>query len=244
MTPKIKFLISRQKDLSTLFSFIEDSEYDEGRSLEWAVFNKYPQFKKYKKEKSIVISKAKAKRIIDIVYKKNSNTIEKNIQIYKKNWREVEDVYYDLVKDLFGNQKWLKGKYIAYATIWGMYPRFLEDKTFHIPFKHKKESYVNVVIAHEMLHFMFYDYFYKKYPKYKNEDNNYFSWYVTEIFNELIQNSPKWLKVFKNKTMGYPEHKEIVKKLANKYYRLEKINVSNIADDIVKEVVKLNLPIT
>ena len=117
-----------------------------------------------------------------------------------------------------------------------MYPRFLENKTFQIPYRHRFPNYVPVVIAHEMLHFMFYDYFYQRYPKYNKPEKNFFVWHISEIFNTLIQNSPEWLRYFKRKSMGYPEHEKIVKKLGREWYRKNTWDLDEIVGQIVKEV--------
>ena len=117
-----------------------------------------------------------------------------------------------------------------------MYPRYLKDKTFQFPYRHKKKNFIPVVIAHEMLHFIFYDYIHKKFPKYKSYKYDFFIWHVSEIFNEIVQNSPKWFKVFKAKSMGYPEHKRIVNKLSKKYYKKDKWQLDEIINDIIKLV--------
>lgn len=87
-----------------------------------------------------------------------------------------------------------------------------------------------------MLHFIFYDYFYEKYSEYSKDEFNFFVWNVSEIFNSVVQNSPKWIKVFKTKNMDYPEHEKIIEKLSKKYHREEKIAVGELVEDIVKEV--------
>ena len=122
-----------------------------------------------------------------------------------------------------------------------MYPRFLEDKTFQIPFWHRTPGYVPVVIAHELLHFMFYDYFYARYPKYNRSADNLFAWHVSEIFNTLVQNSPAWLASFKQKSLGYPEHTKIVKQLSRVWYRRSKWDLDGLVDEIIKEVQKQKL---
>ena len=236
MFPKIKFKIDCKKDVLSFFAFLKDAEFDEGRSLEWAILNIYSYFKKYKTGNTLKISKKQAEDFIKDFYNKNLIKMEKNLEIYKKNWNKKQDVFYLLVHDLFGTKKWPKGKYAAYLTIWGMYPRFLEDKTFQLPYKSRNKQSINVIIAHEMLHFIFYDYFYEKYPKYSKEEFNFFAWNVSEIFNSVIQNSPKWIKVFKAKNMDYPEHKKIIENLSVKYHQKDNIAVDELIREIIKEV--------
>lgn len=236
MRPKLKFKIDCKKDIKTFFDFNNSADYDNGRTLEWAFFKKYPSLKKYKKRNILKISREKVVEFVESVYSKEEDIIAENMSLYQKNWQKKEKKFYNLTGRLFNNNFWPEGKYIVYPTIWGMFPRFLEDKTFQVPYKYKKRKYVDVIIAHEMLHFIFYDYFYKKYPEYKKDKYNFFVWHISEIFNVLIQNSAEWLKVFKIKTMDYPEHKEIIKKLEDQYYRESDFSVDNIVKDIIKLV--------
>lgn len=241
MKPKLKFKIDYKKDIEALFSFIRDSKYDNGRSLEWAVLNQYPFLKKYQIGSIFKISKLEVEKFIKNFYQRNNDTIRKNMLLYQQNWQKKEEDFYLLVEKLFKLKYWPQGKYIAYPTIWGMFPRFLEDKTFQLPYKYKNKRYINVIIAHEMLHFIFYEYFLKKYPKYKNDKYNFFIWHISEIFNTLIQNSPEWLKVFKVKTIGYPEHKSITKILERKYYKKDDWQVDNLIKDIIIIIRKMEI---
>ena len=200
MYPKLKFKIDYKRDIKTFFAFNNEADFDDGRNLEWAILRKYPKFKKYKNGNKLDILKKTVSDFVKSVYLKNKKTISKNINLYQENWLKIEKDYFLLVDGLFNGHIWPKGKYIAYPTIWGMYPRFLEDKTFQIPYKYKNRKYVSVIIAHEMLHFIFYDYFNRKYPKYKLKKYSFFVWNISEIFSSVIQNSPRWLKIFRIKS--------------------------------------------
>ena len=118
-----------------------------------------------------------------------------------------------------------------------MYPRFLDNKTFQIPYRHKKPSYVPVIVAHEMLHFMFYDYFLSRYKKYGADKYHMFVWNVSEIFNEVVQGSPKWLEVFGDSATGYPQHEKIVARLQKRFYKKD-IELEELVGAIIKEVQK------
>ncbi|MBU1557717.1 hypothetical protein KKC45_02040 [Patescibacteria group bacterium] len=240
MQPKIKFKISVKKDIDTLLAFTRDANFDGGENLNWAIFRKYPQLKKHYDNNKITNQKELEKFIKD-KYKKEKEITEKNLSIYEKNWRKIESKFFKLSDELFEKKYWTKGKYTAFPTIWGMFPRFLEDKTFQVPYKYRKKKYVNVVIAHELLHFAFYEYIFDKYPKYKADKYNFLIWNTSEIFNEITQNSPKWLKVFGVKTMGYPMHKKIVKKLEKKYHKQEDINRDELVEDILKEAESIKM---
>jgi hypothetical protein len=115
-----------------------------------------------------------------------------------------------------------------------MYPRFLDDKTFQIPAISKKKKVASFIIAHEMLHFIFYEYFLNKYKKYKSHKYDFFVWHVSEIFNVIIMNRPEWQKILKNKDNGYPEHGKIIEKLSKK-----ECCIDELVDNIVLEVNKI-----
>lgn len=236
--PRVTFRGSAKKDILTLRAFTKDAEYDNGRNLNWAVFDVFPQLRKqFEKNKHYKIKNEKDLRhFIEEIYRTRRVAMERALRQHAERWENIAPIYFSLVDELFSHRKWPRGKYIAFGTIWGMYPRFLEDKTFQIPFSHRKPTYISVVIAHELLHFMFYDYFYKRYPKYSRPKNNFFVWNVSEIFNTIVQNSPAWLKYFKVKSLGYPEHEKIVSRIARGLYHDSKWNLDALVDEITKSV--------
>ena len=231
MYPKIKFKTDPKKDVLTFFDFLRDSKYDEGRNFEWAILKHYPYFKKFNNK----IDKKIVEDFVSKYYLKNKDIIKKNLITHENNWRIVERGFFDLVNNLFIKTKWPKGKYIAYATMWSMYPRFLDDKTFQIPAISKKKKVINFIIAHEMLHFIFYEYFFNKYKKYKSHKYDFFVWHVSEIFNVIIMNRPEWQKILKNKDEGYPEHRKIIQKLSKKGYNLDDL-MENIMTEVNKTI--------
>ncbi|MDD4995271.1 MAG: hypothetical protein PHW53_02310 [Patescibacteria group bacterium] len=236
--PHITFRKSAKKDFETLRAFTKDAEYDNGRNLNWAVFKKYPRLKIYfDKDKHFKIKNEKVlSNFIDETYRGEQINMNRALAQHKKRWEKIALDYFSLVDELFSGRKWPRGKYVALGTIWGMYPRFLEDKTFQIPFRHRTPGYISVVIAHELLHFMFYDYFYAHYPKYRGSGNNFIVWHISEIFNTVVQNSPAWLSRFKIKSLGYPEHKKIVARIGRTLYCSNTWDLNALVDKIIKEV--------
>jgi hypothetical protein len=235
---KIEFLLDSKFEQKILEGFVKDSAYDEGRNLEWAVIQKYPQLQKFFHKSNAhngyeVLGQNKIDDFLRSEYLLNADKFGETLKNYEQKWKSKEPKYLKLVGDLFGEFSWPNCVYQAYGTIWGMYPRFLEEKSFAIPLYHQNPDYVSVVIAHEMLHFVFYEYFYLKYPKYKDENCNFLVWNISEVFNTIIQNSSEWLDVFGLETMEYPEHEEVVLELASRYSQ-EKPNVDVLIDWLVK----------
>ena len=231
--PKLKFDISIERDVETFFCFVQDAEYDKGEGMKLAILGPYPELKSWFDGVKYIKSRKEVQFFVQSIYNKNADLMSKNFNIYKMDWEKVCDSYTKLVTRLFPDTKWPDGDYIAYPTIWGMYPRFLENCTFQIPWKHDKKGYVSVVIAHELLHFIWYTNFYKKFPNLKDADDFYI-WNISEIFNSLVQNSPGWIKVFGVRSMIYPMHKNILKKLENKYSDASLIDADEITQEIIR----------
>ena len=238
MNPKVKFKIDPKKDLVTAKSFINESIFDDGRNLEWVFFKKYPELRGMVKDAKDTDYKF-LNRFIAKKYKENREVAVNNFKNYEMDWQKIEKKYFVLVGDLFPGVVWPKGKYIAYATIWGMFPRFLEDKTFQIPIKYRSRRYVSVIIAHEMLHFMFYEHIKRNYPQYKDPEHSFLVWHISEIFNSLIQDSPTWLKVFKKKTMPYPEHEKVIMALRKQHPDPAMLKAGDLIQKITPIAVKL-----
>lgn len=234
--PRIKFRISARKDVQTFFAFASEAESGDNVGLEWAVLKPYPYFERYVLNGVLDVSKQKVREFVREKYDRNKDLVKNNLLAYEAQWRQIENSFYGLTDELFPGQRWPTGKYVAYTTIWGMYPRFLEDKTFQIPYRYPKKEYVNVVIAHEMLHFIFYDFFRRNFKKYDNEKYDSFVWHVSEIFNAVIQSLPEWVGKFELKSFVYPEHREIVAKLLKSYRKKSAIGAYRLMEDIIKEM--------
>jgi len=236
--PCVTFRKSAKRDFETLRAFVKDVRYDNGRSLNWAVFKKYPCLKmQLDKDKRYKMKNEKVLRhFIYEIYRTKQTAMDYALAQHRKRWTKIAPYYFSLVDAFFGDRRWPHGKYIVFGTIWGMYPRFLKEKIFQIPFWHRTPRYVPVVIAHELLHFMFYDYFYARYPKYRRPKYNFFVWHISEIFNTVVQNSPTWLNCFKLKSLGYPEHKKIVMRISRIFYHRSTWNLNALVDKIIKGV--------
>jgi len=230
----IQFKVSEKEDLKVAMGFIKEASFSGEQNLEWA-FKKLhkPVFVYIHKNQDIKGIKSFVSAYLDEYYSKRTNDLKIDAIRAKKNWLAVEQQYLFLLKALFPKYKLPTQIIKAYITIWGLYPRDIDHLTFWIPDTYKPAYYINVTIAHELLHFAFYDQFYKQYSKYKNSKYNYFVWQTSEIFNSVAQRSQEWLSVFKMPNMGYPDQEKLVNKLSKKY------NHNIDANKLIKEILKL-----
>lgn len=226
MFPKLKFSYLKKKDLEIFSGFLKTNKYfNVNADLEIGFYKLYPELKKAESNDEKLNL---AKKLIDEKFKKNKKIIIKEIKNIEKQWQKIAPWFYQKCDQIFEDHSWPKGKYIAYTTIWGIYPRFIENKTFAFPYKHKLKNYPLIVVAHEMLHFIFYDYLFKNYPKYKHKKCEEEIWQMSEIFNALIQNSNRWQTKFKQKVIIYS-------KLKPKIIRMKKMLPKNfIAKDFIE----------
>jgi len=81
-----------------------------------------------------------------------------------------------------------------------MFPRYIDKKVFTFPGlldRYTDKDFPLRVVAHEMLHFITYDYLQNKYklkPSEWSSKNNTF-WQFTENLNVLIENEKSWHKI-------------------------------------------------
>jgi len=229
----LQFKVSEKADLEVAMGFIKEASFSDGQNLEWA-FKKLhkPVFAYIQKNQDIKETKSFISAYLDKYYVQHINLLKINVIKAKNNWLKAEQQYLFLLRHLFPKYK-LPTKIVrAYITVWGMYPRDIDHLTFWIPDTYKPAAYINVTIAHELLHFAFYDQFYKQYPKYKNDKYNYFVWQVSEIFNSVVQRSQEWLSEFKMPNMGYPNQEKLVNNLTKKY--THDIDANKLIKDILK----------
>ena len=124
------------------------------------------------------------------------------------------------------------------ASIWYRFPRDIKHQRFAVPanpnFKYHSAPHV---IAHEMLHFITYDYLEKKYglkPSEHTDPDNTF-WQFTENLNVLIENDPIWAEFADGKiSKPYPDCQELYEKMKAIWDQNKDI------DNLVRQIFNLN----
>ncbi|MCD6178000.1 hypothetical protein J7K03_01915 [bacterium] len=57
-----------------------------------------------------------------------------------------------------------------------------------------------------MLHFLFYSYLFKHFPKYKKSRYSYAVWVFSEAFNEAVMKEKEWRKIFPSLPLSIQRH--------------------------------------
>ncbi len=239
--PTVRFQVNPREDIHALEGFVSDAHYDDGAALEDAVFSVVPAFRKYfKNNRTKLKARAEISRYIEAYYKENSSRVKTDMQAYAKAWKKIAPKYFALVKEIFGNAPWPKGKYTAYPTMWRMFPRNLKDKTFQVPVLFRRNKLVPVIVAHELLHFMFYSYLFKVLPELSKERNELLAWNISELFNSVVQTTPRWKKAFGMVPRDYDYHTKVLRALRKKYTEVDSDNRDQLIEELVMRAKNLN----
>lgn len=168
------------------------------------------------------VSERDAKRVIEAYvaerFKKNEKEMAKRVVICEKRWRKIEGDYFALIDRIFKGYAWPKGKYIGYASVFNMYPRDIQNKTFYFSGLRSDVRFMLATTAHELIHFIFYAYILKKYGI--SEDDEFegkkaeYIWNISETFNLVIETWEPYQKIFKTAGNPYdPAHAKMFPKM-------------------------------
>ena len=115
---------------------------------------------------------------------------------------------------------WPKGLYVSYLSVFPCGPRFLENKTFQVFYLTKN---ISLNTAHELLHFLFYDYFEKKFPEISLTEEKV--WILSEVLNFLILDLPEFHAIFgASHSHPYPNHISIIENLKPEWENRKDLN--------------------
>ncbi len=209
--PQIKFIVDYKKDIGNCLSF-----------LRWHIRNKPHYLKMLLPEHLHFILKpgfsGRERRKIIRAYTHNifslhQREIKYNVSQVQKAWLKIAPAYFQLMANVFKGHPWPRGNYRGVASIYNMFPRYIVYKIFFFPPNRKKPDFANKTIAHEMTHFIFFDYLAKKYKltedsKIKGKPEDYI-WLVSEIFNYTLEGWAPYVRILKNEAKRQPYFGEI-----------------------------------
>ncbi len=223
MVKKVRFKLNKKLDKQMAVVFLDVKRG--GIDFSNGIFNVHPEIAYLKK----ILKRNKREEIInkyfDKFYKSHEDYLKKKALEFFKEWNKVETAFIAITDRLFNSYHFPKGQYIGYLSIVDCNPRFLRSKTFQIFYAHPRG--VKYVTAHELLHFIFYDYAIKKYPEIfkKLDTGSGIFWDLAEIFNVIVLSLPKFKKLHKQeKVFCYPEHKKYLPELKKLWQRTSNID--------------------
>lgn len=227
--PKIKFTVDLKREKQFFLNRKRNLQKFLPAGLSFVL---KPEFKS---KKNAILS-----AYLDAYYSEQRKNLVSSVNNTRLKWSKVEKIYFKKVDNLFHNWPWSKGNYQAYISIARSFPRNIEKKYFAFPvqsYKPGRENQDIRVIAHEMLHFIEYDYLQNKFgltPSESNSKDNTF-WQFTENLNVLIENSNFWREFSAGcKSKPYPDCEKLynrMKKIWDKNKDVDKLIRSEFGEE-------------
>jgi len=225
--PKIKLKIGIKGDTNNCINFIKSERKGIRRQFVlWFLPDdfQYILSKNFSEKERNKIIREYTKHI----YKLREKEIKKGLAKAQRDWQKVEKEYFQLVDNIFNNHPWPKGNYRGVISIWRMFPRYVKQKIFFFPYKHKIPKHSNKVITHELLHFIFFDYLEKKFnlkehSRVKNKPDDYI-WKVSEVFNNVIEDWKPYHQLLKDKPNPYTGTEKMFQKMKKQWQEKQDID--------------------
>lgn len=217
MKPDLKLSVNVESDIDNAKWFVKNGEFVDWflpLNLQFVMSDNFSS-----KERNKIISE-----YTKHIYQLDKKKILSGVNDTKKRWTAIERDFYSLVNELFKGHPWPKGKYVGHASIFLMFPRNINERSFYFPYSNDNWDPIGT-IAHEMLHFIFFDYIKKRYginenDEFEGKDQRYV-WRVSETFNTVIENWQPYKKAIESNeiTNPYPECKTMFKKMSQQWAR-------------------------
>ncbi len=213
LPPEIKFGLSKESDINIFLMF-----WKAGKSV-------HPDLDYLLEIKDEEQVRKEVEKFVDQFYKSEESGIAEKFQAGQQEWQNLAPIFFDKVNKFFHGYAWPqipnkenRDQYEAWGTIWHTYPRQINNQRFAVPVNPKFNTpNMPSVVAHEMLHFITYDYLQKKYGLKSSEagdaDNTF--WQFTETLNALIEEDEMWQEFMYNGRQPdrKPECEEMYKKM-------------------------------
>lgn len=210
----VRFFLNKELDKFMVIQFLDESGggVDFGKNI----IKTHPSLKLAKDDAGA------RKRLVESYFEKyysdHRHEISKKVVQIKKSWERVENRFVKTTEKIFEGYEFPGGRYIAYASIIDCNPRFLDSKTFQFFYKKSVADAVHT-IAHELLHFIFFDFVSKKIKKETEKLSAEKLWDLSEIFNVVTLRSPAYRGIVDHKCVRpYPNHKKYLGKFETVYH--------------------------
>jgi len=201
--PTVDFVLNErciELDVFYTLMFFRNPDKSGDFSKKTRIIKQYPQFTAFD---SVEVSSQDlfVKQEVNKIHSELHAVLTNTLETTESLWREIEKTYFDLVATVFPEFPWPEGNYKCYMSVIDINAIIKKEKSFQLFYGMVSKNITNSVIAHEMLHFIFYSYM-ENYPNIEKAK----LWEMAEIFNKFIQNTQK----FKN--FNYPEDKVLEEK--------------------------------
>jgi len=221
--PIIKFIFDQELDQNLAWDFYSNPEFGGCDFWQERAVAHHPKLKKIDLSKN---PKEFLNKYISEFYVTHADEIQNLSKKTTQNFNKKQDDFFLAVTRIFKNHPWPKKEFTGCFSIFDFCPRFLDWGGFQI-FLYDNRNMQLFTIFHEMLHFIFYDFTQRKFPKIfkKMETEEGKFWDLAEVFNVVIQSSSDFIKLHGQiKNIGYPDHKSLILKGRNLWKKNPDLN--------------------
>ncbi len=222
--PKLQIEINPlEYEQSILLRFIRNNN---SNNIPYYIYKKYPTLEK--------LNDSEFKEEVKRIYNKKQKEFNKKKQIFKKELTKIETTFLKELSSVL-EINWPKNKTITvFISLNPINPRFLQYWQTNIYYKKNKSSFKKT-LAHEIIHFLYFEKWKEVFPKYNTEefDSPHMIWQLSEILVCPILNDPRI-----RKSLGYKSNRLIGSKgyLMHKTF---KVDYNNKQISIVEYFIKL-----
>lgn len=207
--PKLQFSSNHELDQQMAWVFFQDPLIGGENFWETRVLTLHPDLKRISGENDPQMSLSVW---IEDEYRKKNDWITLRCAQTSQAWSATQAKFEQATKGVFGDFPWPNGSYHAYGSLFGFCPRFLDEKTFQVCLFDSTDARL-FVVAHEMLHFIFYAYAQKTFPELfasLDTESGVF-WDLAEIFNAIMHQTEAFVDIHGViEQLGYPAHQEAI----------------------------------
>lgn len=217
MYPQIKFSLNKNLDKWVGYHFLDHQKG--GRDFGKSIVKIHPKLAHAQglpdQQKKQVVG-----QYVNFFYETHQNQLENTRKEFEEKWALVAQPFFKAVDKVFAHP-WPNGLYFAYLSIFPCGPRFLENKTFQVFYLAKEDASLRT--AHELLHFLFYDYFGKNFSKISPTEEKV--WILSEVLNTFILDSPEFYAIFRaSHPHPYPNHLNVIGNLKPEWGNRKDLN--------------------
>lgn len=205
---KLRFYTNKQLDEIMTKQFFD--ERGGGINFGKGIVKLHPKLKPVRLLKDTAQKKKALHLYFNHCYRVHRVVIIRSIKRLRQAWHKREKEFVTITENFFGGFQFSKGKYIAYASIINCNPRFLDSKTFQFFYKKPVADAIHT-IAHELLHFIFFDFVEKKFKNEIEKLSEDQLWDLSEIFNVVVLESSRYQHIVDRQyVIPYPDHKRFL----------------------------------
>lgn len=180
--PDLVFTINKKEDVDVALAFrgMKAGGVD---FREWGLLAPHPALRHRRLTRNVL------RDYVERFHAEHRADLERTRVRYARMWTGLSGQFVTLTNELFGSGFPPPARYVCTVSMWNCNPRDIPHQSFQVFYRHTRPA---ETIVHELLHFSFYAYVYRRYPHARHPDEAQRVWELSEAFNTVMLNDPRW----------------------------------------------------